>query len=142
MMRRWCCMCVVCLSAALLQSGCRHPAETQAAIEGEVQLDGKPIERGMIQFLPMQGVAGSAAGGEIVGGRYRLSGNTGPAIGDNRVEIRANRKTGKMIPQPFPKRGTMEETVEAVPPRYNSASTLTVEVKPGDNTADFPLRLR
>ena len=43
-----------------------------------------------------------------------------------------------MIPKPFPSRGKMtEEQVEAVPPRFNSASTLKFEVKPGDNTADF-----
>ena len=81
---------------------------------------------------------GTVAGGEIVKGRYQLSGKAGPAVGWNRVEIRAMRKTGKMVPMPFPARGKMvEEQVEAIPPRFNSASTLKVEVKPGDNTADF-----
>jgi hypothetical protein len=30
-----------------------------------------------------------------------------------------------------------EETVEAAAPRFNIQSTLTFEVKTGDNTADF-----
>jgi hypothetical protein len=46
-------------------------------------------------------------------------------------------KTGKMVPMPFPSQDKMaEEQVEAIPPRFNSASTLKVEVKPGENTAD------
>jgi hypothetical protein len=32
---------------------------------------------------------------------------------------------------------TIPEQAEAVAPRFNSQSTLKVEIKPGDNTADF-----
>jgi hypothetical protein len=123
--------------ALFLGIGCGKSHPNAATISGAVKLDGKPIERGSIQFLPMQGVEGSIANGEIVEGRYQLSGKAGPAIGWNRVEISGSRKTGRMVPEPYPKRGMREETVEAVTPRFNSASTLKFEVKPGENTADF-----
>jgi hypothetical protein len=128
-----------CVSLFLMLSciGCNVRSENRATIGGEVKLDGRPIERGSIQFLPMQGVAGSIANGEIVQGRYQMSGKTGPAIGWNRVEINAARKTGRMVPKPYPKRGATEEAVEAVAPSYNSASTLKFEVQPGENHADF-----
>jgi hypothetical protein len=125
------------LFLVLLCTGCGNRHENRASISGEMKLDGRPIEQGSIQFLPMQGVEGSITGGDVVKGRYQLSGKAGPAVGWNRVEIHGLRKTGKTIPKPFPQQGTVEELVEAVAPRYNSESTLKVEVKPGDNTADF-----
>ena len=83
---------------------------------------------------------GTEAGGTIEKGNYQLSSKTGPTVGWNRVEIRAVRKTGKKVPKPFPAHGEMiDEQVEAIPPRFNSHSTLKVEVKPGDNTANFEL---
>ena len=59
-------------------------------------------------------------------------------MGQNRVEIRAIRKTGKMIQKPLAPKGQMiEESVEAIPPRYNSGITLKTEVKAGENTTNF-----
>jgi hypothetical protein len=45
-----------------------------------------------------------------------------------------------MVAAPFTKPGEgkmIEEQEEAVAPRFNENSTLEVEVKSGDNTADF-----
>ena len=138
--RRRICVCtyVICLGILLVGIGCGRSQTHVAAIGGEVKLDGQPLEEGSILLMPMEGTKGAAAGGEIMKGRYRLSGKAGPAVGWNRVEIRGLRKTGKMVPKSFPSRGELiEEYVEAIPPRFNSASTLKVEVKPGDNTANF-----
>ena len=126
------------LVSLLVALGCGKDGANRGAISGEVTLDGQPFEQGSILFTPIEGTKGTVAGGEIAKGRYQLSGKAGPTVGWNSVEIRAVRKTGKMVPMPFPSRGKMiEEQVEAVPPRFNSASTLKFEVKPGDNTADF-----
>jgi hypothetical protein len=121
----------------LFCAGCDGGRTKQAAIQGEGKLDGKPVERGTIQFMPMQGVEGSIATAEITGGRYQLSGKVSPAVGWNRVEIHALRRTGRTIRRSFPGHGTMDEEVEAVAPRFNSESTLKFEIKPGENTADF-----
>jgi hypothetical protein len=37
---------------------------------------------------------------------------------------------------------TLDDMVEAIPPQYNYASTLKVEIKPGNNTADFAITSR
>jgi hypothetical protein len=122
----------------LLIAGCDGGRAGQGAIHGKVTLNGKPLAKGSILFTPIEGTHGAVAGGEIENGRYEFSGATGPAIGWNRVEIRAARKTGKMIPKPFAPPGQMiPEQVEAVSPQYNTSSTLKVEIKPGENTADF-----
>jgi hypothetical protein len=125
-------------AALLLLTGCGEGNVNHSDISGAVKLDGKPLEEGSILFTPTNGASGSAAGGTIANGRYQLSGETGPTIGWNRVEIRAMRKTGKKIPKPFAPQGQMiDEQIEAIPPRYNSQSSLKVEVKRGENTADF-----
>jgi hypothetical protein len=121
----------------LLCIGCGKSQSNVATIAGEVKLDGQPLEQGSIRFLPMQGVEGSLASGEIVKGRYQITGKAGPAIGWNRVEINGSRKTGRMIPKPFPEQDMIDERVEAVPPQFNTDSTLQFDVKPGENSADF-----
>jgi hypothetical protein len=110
----------------------------RGAIRGAVNLDGKPLAKGSILFEPIQGTRGTVIGGPIEQGRYQFSAAAGPAIGWNRVEIRATRNTGKMIPKPLAPPGQMiPQQEEAIPPQFNSESTLKVEIKPGDNTADF-----
>jgi hypothetical protein len=127
----------------LLASGCGGGGGDRGAVSGMVKLDGKPIEQGSILFTPVQGVHGSVTGGEIENGRYELTGKNGPALGRNRVEIRAMRKTGKMVQKPFAPAGTLvPEKVEAVSPRFNTNTTLTVEIQEGDNTADFEVSAR
>jgi len=60
--------------------------------------------------------------------------------GRYRVEIGVTQKTGKMVQAPFAPPGKMvEEYGEVIPPRFNAASTLKVEVKPEQNTADFDI---
>jgi hypothetical protein len=122
----------------LLLSGCGSGGADRGAVSGTVKIDGKLLEQGSILFTPIEGTHGSVAGGKIENGRFQFSAKTGPALGRNRVEIRAMRKTGKMVPKAFGRPGEMvPEQVEAIPPRFNAKSELKVEIKPGDNTADF-----
>jgi hypothetical protein len=134
---------VYCLVLLTLAVGCGKKGTNQGAISGTVKLDGKPVELGSILFTPIEGAKGSVTGGQIENGQYQLSGAAGVAVGWNRVEIRAMRKTGRMVPKPFAQHGEMvEELTEAVPPRFNSESTLKAEVKAGDNTANFDVSSR
>ena len=80
---------------------------------------------------------GAVSGGPVESGRCRLSGKTGPAVGWNQGRGFACERAARKF-KPFASQGEMvEESVEAVAPRFNSESILRVEVKPGDNTADF-----
>jgi len=132
------------LTATVLVSlflGCgKGDGVTRAAVEGKVTLDGAPVEAGAISFIPTGGTKGPAVGGEIQNGQYSIPASEGPVVGRQRVEIRAPRKTGKMIQAPMAEPGTMvEETAESVPKQYNSESTLEREVKAGKNVLDFEL---
>jgi hypothetical protein len=131
------------LIAFVTLPGCGNKYADRGNVAGEVKLDGNPIEQGSILFAPIDGTQGVAVGGSIQNGHFRLSGEKGPSLGWNRVEIRAPRKTGKKVPRGLGATGEMvEEEVEAVAPRFNSQSTLKVEVKPGGNTANLDVRTK
>jgi hypothetical protein len=132
---------ILVLSLLLPAVGCyKSPVQNRGSISGEVKLNGQPISQGSILLTPLEGTQGTASGGEIKSGRYELPLAAGAAIGWNRVELRAARKTGRLVQKPMARKGVLiDEVVEMVPPQFNSASTLKVEVKPGNNTADFEI---
>ncbi len=125
---------VLCISACAQEP-------PRAAIEGEVTLAiGQPLPTGTIRFLPLDGAAGAIAFAEISEGKYRLASTKGPALGKNRVEITALRKSGEKIPVPDGPPGQFQEVDEQyLPARFNINSTITVEIIPGQNKKDFRL---
>ena len=126
------------LLLALLASGCGAKV---ASITGSVSLDGKPVESGLITFVPVDGTPGSGARAQIAKGVYAIDASMAAAPGAYRVEIAARRKTGKKIPvgSPAPPGTMADEEVEAVPARFNKDSTLREALKPGANKVDFSL---
>lgn len=120
--------------------GCSKDGLHRNSISGAVRLDGKPLEKGSIRLTPTKDARGPLTGGEIKDGRYLLSKDIGPVNGWHRVEIHAAKGTGRMVPAPFssgPNPKMIEEIGEAVAPRFNTESTLEIEIRPGNNTADF-----
>ncbi len=128
------------LLAFSLLSGCGPSGPARGEIHGRVMLDGQPIERGSINFIPMDGTQGPTSGGTIQNGEYHIDAEKGPFPGMHRVEIHARRKTGKQIPMPFGKSGELtDETAEALPSRYHKDSMLIQKVEGGSNLVDFKL---
>jgi hypothetical protein len=139
------CAPVIGIAVLLACAGCHRGGLDRNAIGGSVTLDGKALATGGILFSPIKGTRGPVTGGAIENGRYQLPRASGPVAGWYRVEIHATRKTGKMVPAPFRHPGEnemIEEQEEAVAPRFNFESTLEVEVKPGENAADFSVSSR
>ena len=131
-MKRWH-SCLLLLVLGLL--GC-DPSRVE--LSGEVTPDGQPLKEGSLLLLPGDGNRGIATGCAIEKGTYRLASQQAPTVGPYGVEIRASKKTGRMIQKALGQSGELvDEMVEAVAPRYNSKSTLTVDVKAGEHTADF-----
>jgi hypothetical protein len=122
----------------LMSAGC---GDEQVHMRGKVTLDGKPIETGAITFIPDDLNLGQTAGASIALGEFQVVGNNLPPPGLYRVEIRSQIKTGKQIPagSPAPPGTMMEETIEAVPTKYNDKSELKRELKTGDNNLNFEL---
>lgn len=126
--------------SVLLLAGCAGGGpDDRGEVRGTVRLDGQPVEKGSIVFQPTGGNSGPTSGATIQDGTYHVPAKKGPAVGANRIEIRAQRKTGRKVPARPPMTGEEDEIVEAIPARYNEESTLVEEIKPGENVIDFDL---
>ena len=121
--------------------GCGSGDVPRGAASGKVTLDGEPILKGTIMFLPTGENSGGSATAEIVEGKYVIPRKLGPAIGQHRVEVIAVRNNGKKeAGSPYPP-GTMVDDIEQyVPPKFNHQSELKADVKSGDNTLSFDLK--
>ena len=61
----------------ILLSLCLGCGREEIHIAGNVTFDGKPLEEGTIEFIPIEGTAGPSTGGSIRAGRYECSKDTG-----------------------------------------------------------------
>lgn len=130
---------VLCLTALaccmLFAGGCG--ADGRAEVAGTVTFDGKPLPEGLVTFRPAAGTAGPEFSGTVVDGKYRVSIRVLP--GDYVVDVRAWRKTGRMVKGALGD-GPYEEIVVAIPKRYWGEKTeLKAHLGPGDNKVDFDL---
>jgi hypothetical protein len=113
--------------------GCGPGGPATHPVSGSVSLDGTPIPDGDIIFTDPTGAATSGMG-KITDGKYTAN----ITAGKKRVEIRAS----KMMPFPAGQVGAMGEKEgpqDYIPKKYNDQSELTMDVKAGTNTQDFPL---
>jgi len=114
----------------LLAAGCGTSGPARYPVSGTVTFNGQAVPQGQIVFMPSDGSAPPDAG-SIVGGKYSLR----VSAGKKRVEITADRETGKVDPV----MGAAPRE-SYIPARYNSESTLNVEVTPaGPNQFPFDL---
>lgn len=129
----------VLLTAVLLATclGCGGAAG-RVSVSGTVNLDGKPLARGTISFIPLGG--GPSAGGTIDQGNFAISGDRGPSPGRYRVEIMAFEKTGSSIEDEDRAGETQDVLRQVIPARYNVDSTLEAELTPsGPNQLSFAM---
>ena len=123
--------------------GCGKKGPRRAAASGNVTLDGVPIEKGVIQFLPVEGTVGPETGAVISNGQYDIPHERGPVVGKSRIELRASKKTGGKIQDPTGRTGVMtDEYKEVFPPSANSKSTLVRDIKDEPNKLDFDVRTK
>lgn len=130
-------------TALIFFAGCTGGVDGPArgSVEGEVTLDGTPVQNGSIVFIPSSGTSGPSAGGTISQGKFSIAQNKGPVVGKYMVQIRASEKTGKSVPagSPFPPGTMIDETIEIIPKKYNTESELEREIVAGNNPFDFQL---
>ena len=111
-------------------SGC-GPAT--GSVSGNVTIDGQPLDKGVISYSPAEGQSEPVTV-EILNGKYATD---KMVAGKKFVQISAPKVVGKRKEYEGPDAPLVELTEERLPPKYNSESTLTFEVKPGDNDKDW-----
>jgi len=107
-----------------------------------VTLDGDPVDGGSIAFIPLGGGDQQRrVGAPIVSGRYAIPAEKHLAPGKYRVEIHWPRKTGRKVAIPDDPPNMMDETIEVVPPKFNTRSELTADIG-GSTPGDFDLKTK
>lgn len=125
------------------QVGCGGESKLERVIVcGEATYQGKPIEDGVIRFVPLEGTKGPVSGAMIEGGRYEANIRGGVPVGKHRVEIQAFRKApsrpGNIRSPQF---DAAETKVQYLPAKYNGRSELKVTVGgKGEQTENFQLQ--
>jgi len=125
---------VALLTVALivLLAGCSD--NRTAEVAGTVSVDGQPVEKGSISFIPADG-KGVTAGGEIKDGKYVAP---GVPIGTMKVEIRVPKVTGKKMLYDD-KNVTRDTFSESLPKKYNVDTELRFDVQPGKNEKNWDI---
>lgn len=119
MFARWLLITVIGLSLV----SCSGPSKSYktANVAGTVELDGQPIEKGVVNFISENGDASA----EIVAGKFAAR---EVPLGKVRIYIKSNRETGKMVPgssEPVP------EIENIIPEKYNQGMEAEIA---GDET--------
>jgi hypothetical protein len=123
---------VLLLSALLLL---RAGLKSGPTVTGTVRVDGDPLKKGSIRFVPVEGTRGGDAGATIRDGKYRIP--KGLTVGKYKVEIQGWRVVpGKPAREPV--FGTLTDAVEVIV--FEESSQIVREVGPGRNTLDFDLK--
>jgi len=115
-------------------------------ISGTVKYDGKPLDKGMIQFFPTGTTGPAIAGGAtIAGGEYAIPTAEGLVTGPYKVMISSVGGKERAAPGESTAEGAMPglgplNAPELIPAKYNAKSELNITVKPeGPNVFDFDL---
>ncbi len=119
------------LAGTVLLVGCS--GESLMPVSGDVTLDGNPIEKGTIRFMPVDGV-GPAAEAKIEQGRYEV---LVPA-GKKNVFIRGLKTIGHNYPS-GPEGPAIPDYEELVPTRYERPGAIQCTIVEGDPRRDFEL---
>ena len=108
-----------------LAAGCGGPEVELGKVRGTVQMDGKPVPKAQVTFIP-DGPGRGASGLANEKGEYVMEytpDTAGALVGP--VTVRISTKT--------------MDSPETIPPKYNDKTELKREVKSGRNVIDFDL---
>jgi len=103
-------------------------------VEGEISVDGEPLEKGIIRFVPLNGF-GRESAQPIKSGAYEFNGAKGLAIGEYKVEIRTSTKSEKKRPE-------IKNAAEILPQKYNAESIIKATVNEGENKLNIDLKTK
>jgi len=143
MSKRW--VLIALAMASIPLSGC---GEESTSISGAVTYNGQPVEEGAISFRPADGT-GQSFGARIVDGRYATEkGSPGSkkvvVMGVKKIDFgmssdEATRKADEATAAGKAWGGHLAEPADYIPEDAEGNSQV-VEVKPGEQTLDFPIK--
>lgn len=124
---------------AILSAGCG--GDDRQAISGSVTLNGRPLDQGVIVFVSADAKSPTQASTQIANGSYQIPQAQGLVPGKYKVSISSpDGKTPDADPNAAPGPSGNFASKDRIPAKFNTDSTLEVEVKKGDpNKFDFTI---
>ena len=140
-------ICGIIWIAALSSVGCSNNSSGRFEVQGEISLNGTPVEAGTISFSPQGENKDSRAAMPFQGGRYEIPVEKGLVPGKYLVQIFAEPVESESIP---PEQLIMNEgrtnfrpPVQPIPAKFNTKSDQIVEVTAdGENEFNFPIKTK
>ncbi len=136
------------ISVTILICGCsggNDDSLPRAGVRGSVVVDGRPLEAGVVRFVPIRETKGPKTTVPVKAGLFEISAHLGPIVGSHQVEIVSTDDGGYLQDDEgaldrLRVSGTRRIDVVRVPAAYNTHSQLTAEVvEAGPNEFDFTL---
>ncbi len=124
------------LFGAIVGCGGGYEGPKRAGVKGKVTFAGEPVSQGTLNLVPV-GHHGSKVSVPITNGAYDITEARGPNAGKYRVQLyyfKASAPAGAMADA-----DAESATQQVIPPKYNTESTLEVEIVDGENKHDFEL---
>lgn len=108
-------------------------------ISGSASFKGEPLNNATIQFFAVEGPPGPLCGALITNGQFNIPAEHGLDPGTYKVSISMPVPGGEQTPEEKAA-GASAKAKEGLPAKYNSATELRAEVKPGTpNNFEFKL---
>ena len=109
--------------------GCQFDTSNRCSVQGNVTLDGAPLPKGFIVFLPEPTAKTPMSAGLIQQGTFHIKATDGPGAGKHKIEI-----------WPASRRDVAADKHSAIPSKYNEFTTLSVTMSEEQtNQFDFQL---
>ncbi|MDC0935547.1 hypothetical protein OAS39_04610 [Pirellulales bacterium] len=131
---------LLCLSAFLCE-GCSKGGLPAKVVYGTVTVGEEQVELGQIAFVPIDDTKGPTSAGTITGGSYRVDARGGVPLGTFRVEVVAQRTTGRQVQGGREGGELVDEIVTMGPPVYATEnSPLKLELT-ADSDGEYNVEL-
>jgi hypothetical protein len=131
-------------AVAAAASGCgESDFDDRQAVAGTVTLDGQPLAKALISFIPTGATLGPKASGVVIDGQYLIAADDGPCPGDFMVKIEPiSPDIEALAAHDYTSlRGvSATEATITIAARYNLQSELAAQVRGGvENRFDYAL---
>jgi hypothetical protein len=118
------------------------PGEQVAhAVAGRIRVEGRPLVKGAVRFMPTSGAMSAGAGAFISNGAYAISQEDGLLPGRYQVHISSIGVEEQLLAARAGRDATAK-LVESVPARFNRESELFVEVTADGGVLGFDFDLK
>ena len=142
-------LCVTVFITSFLIVGCSGDPELvgRNKVQGQITMDGKPIELGDINFGPAEGATKPGGGARIIDGKFLMEGRGGLHAGQYRVSFtvreRIDPKTGQRAPKDFNGDKLDLEVRDLLPKDFNENNVIMFEVvDKKTNTFDYDIKTK